>query len=156
MNQKITQPSASYFLIHESTLSCDFSYTETHLRTTDADSFLCSLTPDGFSFIHRPRSSGIGGIGFFIHDSYKYRKVDTPNYSFFENIVISVSVSCRTLLLASIYCPPGPCSSIFLDEFMSFVFCLLLIAITSYVVISIYTLMYLVLMSQIESPFRII
>ena len=114
--------------------------TETHIRTTDSDSFLHSLTLDGFSLIHRPRSSGIdGGVGFFIRDSYKYRKVDTLNYSSCKNMVISVSVSCRTLLLASIYCPPGPCSSIFLDEFMSFVFYLLLIAITSYVVISIYT-----------------
>ena len=47
--------------------------------------------------------------------------MDTPNYSSFENIIISISVSCRTLLLASIYRPPGPCSSIFLDEFMSLV-----------------------------------
>ena len=47
--------------------------------------------------------------------------MDTPNYSSFESIVISISVSCQTLLLASIYHPPGPCSSIFLDEFMSFV-----------------------------------
>ena len=30
--------------------------------------------------------------------------MDTPNYSSFENIVISVSVSSRTLFLASIYC----------------------------------------------------
>ena len=75
--------------------------TETHIRTTDSDSFLHSLTPDGFSLIHRPRSTGIGGgVGFFIHESYKYRKVDTPNYSSFENIVISISVSGRTLLLA--------------------------------------------------------
>ena len=96
--------------------------TETHIRTTDSDSFLHSLTPGGFSLIHRPRSTSIGGgIGFFIRESYKYRKVDTPNYSSFENIVISISVSGRTLLLASIYRPPGPCSSIFLDEFMSFV-----------------------------------
>ena len=35
--------------------------TETHIRTTDSDSFLCSLTPDGFLLIHRPRSSSIGG-----------------------------------------------------------------------------------------------
>ena len=96
--------------------------TETHIRTTDSDSFLHSLTPDGVSLIHRPRSSGIsGGVGFFMHDSYKHLKVDTPNYSSFENMVISVSVSFQTLLLASIYCPPGPCSSIFLDEFMFFV-----------------------------------
>ena len=60
-------------------------------------------------------------MGFFICDSYKYRKVDTPNYSSFDNMVISVSVSCQTLLLASIYSPPGPCSSMFLDEFMSYV-----------------------------------
>ena len=120
--------------------------TETHIRTTDSDSFLCSLTPDGFSLIHRPRSSGIGGgVGFFIRDSYKYRKVDTPNFCSFENMVTSVSVSCRTLLLASIYRPRGPCSSIFLDELVSFVFCLLLIAITSYMVISIYTWIYFVL-----------
>ena len=96
--------------------------TETHIRTTDSDSFLHSLTPDGFSLIHRPRSTGIGGgVGFFICESYKCRKVDTSNYSSFENIVITVSVPGRTLFLASIYRPPGPCSSIFLDEFMSFV-----------------------------------
>ena len=93
--------------------------TETHIRATDSDSFLRSLTPYGFSLC----SSGIGGgVGFFIHDSYKCRMVATPNYSCFENIVISVSVSCRTLLLASIYHPPGPCCSIFLDEFISCLF----------------------------------
>ena len=106
--------------------------TETHIRATDSDSFLRSPTLYGFTLIHRPRSSGIGGgVGFFIRDSYKCRKVDTHNYSSFENIVISVSVLCRTLLLASIYRPPGPCSSIFLDELSPLsVFCLLLIAIT--------------------------
>ena len=58
--------------------------TETHIRTTDLDSFLHSFTPDGFSLIHRPRSSGIGGgVSFFICDPYTYRKVDTPNYSSF-------------------------------------------------------------------------
>ena len=78
-----------------------------HIRTTDSYNFLHSLTSDGFSLIHRPRSTGIrGGVGFFICESYKYRKVDTPNYSSFENILISISG--RTLLLASIYCPPGP------------------------------------------------
>ena len=39
--------------------------TETHIHTTDSNSFLCSLTPDGFSLIHWPRSLGIGGsVGF--------------------------------------------------------------------------------------------
>ena len=67
-----------------------------------------------------PLSSGIVcGVGFFIHDSYKYRKVDTPNYSSFENMVISVSVSC---LAPSLYLPPSWAMFFhFLDEFMSFV-----------------------------------
>ena len=33
--------------------------TETHIRTTDLDSFLRSLSPDVFSLIHRPCSSGL-------------------------------------------------------------------------------------------------
>ena len=104
-------------LLADTTESHTFDFlclTETRICTTDSDNFLRSITLDGFFLIHRPRSSGIdGGVGFFIRDSYKYRKVDTPNYSSFENVVISVSVSCRTLLLASIYRPLGPCSSIF-------------------------------------------
>ena len=64
--------------------------TETHIRTTDSDSSLRSLTPDGFSLIHRLHSTGIGGgVGVFFRESYKYCKVDIPNYSSFENIVIS-------------------------------------------------------------------
>ena len=52
--------------------------TGTHIRTTDSESFLRSLTPDGFSLIHRSRSTSIGGgAGFFIRESYKCRKVDT-------------------------------------------------------------------------------
>ena len=41
--------------------------TETHIRTTDSDSFLCYLTPDGFSLIHRPCSTGIGVWCWFLH-----------------------------------------------------------------------------------------
>ena len=68
--------------------------TETHIRTTDSDSFLHSLTPDGFSLIHRPRSTGIsGGVGFFIRASYKCRKVDTPNYGSFE--ILSYQFQCQ-------------------------------------------------------------
>ena len=104
-------------LLSDTIVSHTFEFlclTETHICTTDSDSFLRSLTPDGFSLIHRPLSTGIGGgVGFFIYESYICSKVDTQNYSCFENIVTSVSVLGQTLLLASIYHPPGPCSSIF-------------------------------------------
>ena len=45
-------------LLSDTIASHDFDFlclTETHIHTTDSDSFLCSLTPDGFSLIHRPR-----------------------------------------------------------------------------------------------------
>ena len=128
--------------------------TETHICTTDSDSFVRSLTPDRFPLNHRPQSRGIGGgVGFFICESYKYRKIDTPNYSSFENIVILISVSCQT---PSFYLSSSWAMFFhFLDEFTSFpcFFCLLLIAITLSVVISIYTLMYLVLIVTNWNPF---
>ena len=68
-------------LLSDTTASHAFDFlclTETHICTTDSDSFLHSLNPDGFSLIHKPRSIGIdGGVGFIIRESYKYRKVDT-------------------------------------------------------------------------------
>ena len=80
--------------------------TETHIRTADSDSFLRSLTPDGLSLIHRPHSSGTGGgVGFFIRDSYKYRKVDTPNYSSLSYCHISLSFMPN--FAPSLYLPPS-------------------------------------------------
>ena len=45
-------------LLSDTIASHNFDFlclTETHIHTTDSDSFLRSLTPDGFSLIHRPR-----------------------------------------------------------------------------------------------------
>ena len=81
--------------------------TETHIYTTVSNSFLRPLTLDGFSLIHRPRSSGIGGgVGFFIYDSYKYHKVDTPNYSSFEKYG-HISLSFVPNFAPSLYLPPS-------------------------------------------------
>ena len=44
--------------------------TETHIRTTDLDSFLRSLTLDGFSFIHRPCSSREQGQDCQLQETY--------------------------------------------------------------------------------------
>ena len=127
--------------------------TETHIRTTDSDSFLHFLTPDGFSLIHRPHSSGIGGtVGFFIRVGFfniarwipqiiAPLKILSHQSQFHDKL-------CSYLLSTTLL------GRVFFDEFMSFVcFCLLLIAITSYVVFLIYTLMYLVLI--VTNPFRI-
>ena len=121
------------------------SVSQKHIRTTDSDSFLRSLTPDGFSLIHRSCTTGIGGgAGFFIHESYKCLKVDTPNSYQFQCQVDICSYLLSIVLLGRVL----P----FLDEFMSFVFCLLLMAITSSVVISIYMLICIVLIVANRNP----
>ena len=52
-----------------------------------------------------------------IRQSLQNRLIDPP----FENLMLSVSVPGQSLVLASVYRPPGSCSMAFLDEFMSFV-----------------------------------
>ena len=40
--------------------------TETHIRSTDTDSLLRSITPSGYKLCHRPPAHGCGaGVGFF-------------------------------------------------------------------------------------------
>ena len=96
--------------------------TETHIRPFDSDSFLPSITPPGFIFPQRSRSSGIGGgVGFFIRSSYRPHKIETSFYQSFENMVVSIGFHGRSLLLACIYRPPGSCICNFQQEFRSFV-----------------------------------
>ena len=73
-------------------------------------------------FLTGPHPSGIGGgVGFFIRSSYRPHKIESPFYQSFENMVVSIGLHGRSLLLACIYRPPGSCTCNFLEEFMSFV-----------------------------------
>ena len=96
--------------------------TETHVRSFDSDSFLRSITPADYIFPQSPHPSGIGGgVGFFIRSSYSLHKVESPFYQSFENMVVSLGLHGRSLLLACVYRPPGSCTCNFQEEFMSFV-----------------------------------
>ena len=94
--------------------------TETHIRPFDSDRFIWSITPPDFIFPHLPHSSGIGG-GFFISSSYRPNIIEYPLYQSFENMVVSIGLHGRSLLLTCIYRPPGSCTCSFLEESMSFV-----------------------------------
>ena len=59
---------------------------------------------------------------FFIRSSYSLHKMESPFYQSFENMVLSLGLHDRSLLLACVDCPPGSCTSNFMEEFMSFVF----------------------------------
>ena len=96
--------------------------TETHIRLSDTDGLLKSLTPVDCVLLHRPRLSGKGGgVGYIIKENLLPKVIDSTTYNTFEHMVISVSVSGSKLLIACVYRPPGSCSSTFLNEFMSFV-----------------------------------
>ena len=96
--------------------------TETHVRPSDSDSFLRSITPADYTFPQRPRPSAIGGgVGFFIRSSYSLHKMESPLYQSFENMVVSLGLHGRSLMLAWVYRPPGSCTCKFQEEFMSFV-----------------------------------
>ena len=94
--------------------------TETHIRTTDSDSFLHSLTPDGSLLIHRPRSTGIGGgVGFFMIHTNIARwipQIIVP-LKMLSNQFQFLAELCSKLLSIVLLGRVLP----FLDKFMSFV-----------------------------------
>ena len=80
--------------------------TKTHVRPYDSGSLLQSITPADYIFPQRPRPSGIGGgVGCFIRSSYSLHKMESPFYQSFENMVVSLGLHGRSLLLACVYCP---------------------------------------------------
>ena len=98
-----------------------FCLAETHVRSSDTNSFLQSITPD-FVLLQRPRISGIGGgVCVFIRCSYTPQKIEAPVYSSFEKIVVAIVLPRCTLLFACVYHPPGSCTCNFVEELISFV-----------------------------------
>ena len=94
--------------------------TETHIRPTDNDSFLHSITPAGFKLCHRLRSHGFGGgVGFFLNENIKFKILDSPTYISFENTVIGIGSSTSPFTIACVYQPPGSCSDEFFDQFLN-------------------------------------
>ena len=66
------------------------------------------LTPPDFYFPNKPLPSGIGGgVGFFIRSSNRPRIIEFPVYQSFKNMVVSIGLHGKSLLLACIYRPPG-------------------------------------------------
>ena len=80
------------------------------------DSFLRCISVPDFIFLQRPRTSDVGGgVGFFIR-----KKIESPFYWSFGNMVVSSRFHGCSLLLACIYCSPGSYTCNFQEIFMSF------------------------------------
>ena len=66
---------------------------ETHIRPTDTDGLLNSVTPTNYNLIQKPRSTGLGGgVGFLCRKSFSPSIVSSPVFRSFEIIIIIFQV----------------------------------------------------------------
>ena len=83
------------------------SLVETHIRLTDTDCLLQSITPPSYKLCQRPRTHGSGGgVGFLINSSLSHRIVDHPTFTNFECLVVSIGSNAHSTLVAYVYRPP--------------------------------------------------
>lgn len=81
--------------------------TETWLSNNDERDIIYSLTPNGYSFHHCPRTSGVGGgVGIIIKNQMKAKELKCKKYITFENKEIIIKLQAKSLLISVIYRPP--------------------------------------------------
>ena len=62
--------------------------TETWLTTKETSGDLADITPEGFSFFHKPRTQWReGGVGPFMSPAHKYTAISLPTQTSFEAIL---------------------------------------------------------------------
>ena len=93
---------------------------ETHIRPTDTDGLLNSLTPLNYNLIQKPRCTGLGvGVGFLCRKSFCPSIVSSPFFRSFEIIILSLGSDYNSFVAACVYRPPGFCTTQFLEDFLA-------------------------------------
>ena len=101
---------------HISYLDLDIlTITETWLDADHGDEKLCRLCPPGYSFLHRIRCDGRkgGGVAVIFRDSIRASlapTIETDVFTSFEYIATSLFVNNVSILLVTLYRPPGAVS----------------------------------------------
>ena len=94
---------------------------QTHTRPTNTDSLLNSLIPLNYNLIQKPRCTGLGGgVGFLCRKSFSLSIVSSPVFRSFEIIILSFRSNYNSYVAASMYRPPGSCTTQFLEDFLAF------------------------------------
>jgi len=95
-----------------------FAIQETWLTPYSLQSVLNSVTPDGYVFVHEPRSEQRGGgVGFLINASLGFSRLVLPNFSSFEAIGIKIDLRVESLVCINIYRSPSLPFSGFIADF---------------------------------------
>ena len=76
---------------------------ETHIRPTDTDGLLNSLTPLNYNLIQKPRCTGLsGGVGFLCRKSFSPSIVSSPVFRSFEIIILSFRSNYNSFVAACV------------------------------------------------------
>ena len=93
---------------------------ETHIRSTDTDGLLNSLTPTNYTLIQKPRCTGLGGgVGFLCRKSFSPSILSSPVFRSFEIIILSFRSEYNSFVAACVYRPPSSCTTQFLEDFLA-------------------------------------
>ena len=80
---------------------------ETHIRPTDTDGLLNSLTPLNYNLIQKPRCTGLGGgVDFLCRILFSPSIVSSPVFRSFEIIILSFRYDYNRFVAAYVYCTP--------------------------------------------------
>jgi len=94
---------------------------ETWLKPNSLPATINSITPDGYTCMHVPRSEGRGGgVAFIYRSIFEFRILKYPMFSSFELIVGKLVCKSRSFIFANVYRPPSVSINAFIDEFSSF------------------------------------
>ena len=93
---------------------------ETHIRPTDTDGLLNSLTSLNYNLIQKLTCTGLGGgVGFLCRKSFSPSIVSSPVFRSFEIIVLSFRSDYNSFVAACVYRPPSSCTTQFLEDFLA-------------------------------------
>ena len=113
-------------LVEDIKLNC-FMVTETWLKPTDTTACIKDLTPKGFNFLHKPRTTVIskgngikklktgGGVGCFINDKVGGIILNGPDFTSFEYLMVSSTLGNHNFNIVTVYHPPGPTGKFYED-----------------------------------------
>ena len=86
--------------------------TEPWLTTNDTSADLADMTPEGFSFFHKPRTRRRGaGVDLFISSVHKFTAISRPSQTSFEAISGKRECGQSSFIILNIYHPPGPATA---------------------------------------------
>ena len=94
--------------------------TETWIPSDAPDAVKLDVAPPGYSVVHRHRGSSAdrrgGGVAVIYRDSVKCTPVDVGDYSQFESLAVKVVGRQSSVVVVSVYRPPGELTSTFVDQ----------------------------------------